>query len=171
MGRKNRDLSYLKPFCFYCDKTFKNEVYLHQHQKAKHFTCQRCFKKFSSCDSLKNHVESAHHEVLTKIPNATGDRSDIKNKIFGMQGVPRVEIEKRIRKGAEEYWTKILSAQYQQRRKENKQRMKQNREISKKENQQDVKIDNEKEEIEQHEYNPEAKPISFDLDYELLQKQ
>lgn len=69
MGRKNRDLSYLKPFCFYCDKTFKNEVYLHQHQKAKHFTCQRCAKKFSSCDSLKNHADSAHHEVLTKYIN------------------------------------------------------------------------------------------------------
>jgi hypothetical protein len=108
MGRKNRDLSYLKPFCFYCDKTFKNEVYLHQHQKAKHFTCQRCQKKFSSCDSLKNHAESAHHETLTKylnfkylirIPNALQDRNDIKNKIFGMQGVPRIEIEKRIRRG------------------------------------------------------------------------
>lgn len=45
-----------------------------------------------------------------------------------MQGVPRVEIEKRIRKGAEEYWTKILSAQFQQKRKEQKNRMKQNKE-------------------------------------------
>lgn len=49
---------------------------------------------------------------MNRIPNAAADRSDIKNKIFGMQGVPRVEIEKRIRKGAEEYWSKILTSQY-----------------------------------------------------------
>lgn len=29
MGRKKRDLSYLKPFCYYCDKTFDNEITLH----------------------------------------------------------------------------------------------------------------------------------------------
>ncbi|KAM3142111.1 hypothetical protein pb186bvf_005765 [Paramecium bursaria] len=166
MGRKNRDLSYLKPFCFYCDKIFKNEVYLHQHQKAKHFTCQKCFKKFSSCDSLKNHAESAHHEVLTKIPNASADRCDIKNKIFGMQGVPRVEIEKRIRKGAEEYWSKILSTQYQLKRKEIKLRLKQNKETIQK-IQQD-QIQNEQEE-EQQEYQPTG-PISFDLNLDVIRK-
>ena len=45
-----------------------------------------------------------------------------------MQGEPRVEIDKRIRKGAEEYWSKILSAQYQLKRKEIKRRLKQNKE-------------------------------------------
>ena len=29
MGRKKRDLSYLKPFCYYCDKEFNNEIVLH----------------------------------------------------------------------------------------------------------------------------------------------
>ena len=56
MGRKKRDLSYLKPFCYYCDKVFNNEIILHQHQKAKHFTCTYCKKKFSTATSLHGHI-------------------------------------------------------------------------------------------------------------------
>lgn len=66
MGRKKRDLSYLKPFCYYCNKIFNNEIILHQHQKAKHFTCQNCHKKFSTASSMCTHINSVHKEQITK---------------------------------------------------------------------------------------------------------
>lgn len=66
MGRIKRDMSYLLPFCYYCDKTFKNEIVLHQHQKAKHFTCQKCQKKFSTADAMKQHTSQTHKESVNK---------------------------------------------------------------------------------------------------------
>ena len=66
MGRKRRDMSYCKPFCYYCDKIFNNEITLHQHQKAKHYTCQKCQKKFSTSDSMLNHMFKSHKEQLSK---------------------------------------------------------------------------------------------------------
>ena len=62
MGRKKRDLSYLKPFCYYCDKVFENDIVLHQHQKAKHFTCTHCKKKFSTAISMHTHITQVHKD-------------------------------------------------------------------------------------------------------------
>lgn len=90
MGRKKRDLSCLRPFCFYCDKAFKNEVILHHHQKAKHFSCPKCPKKFSSIDSMVQHCKNQHSETIEKVPNAMAGRDHPGLKIFGMQGVPRI---------------------------------------------------------------------------------
>ena len=66
MGRKKRDLSYLKPFCYYCDKVFADEIVLHQHQKAKHFTCMICRKKFSTANSMVGHKAQVHKENIAK---------------------------------------------------------------------------------------------------------
>jgi len=66
MGRKKRDLEYLKPFCYYCDKVFPDEIVLHQHQKAKHFTCTNCKKKFSTASSMVGHKNQVHKENITK---------------------------------------------------------------------------------------------------------
>ena len=66
MGRKKRELSYLKPFCYYCDKVCNDEIVLHQHQKAKHFSCQTCKKKFSTASSMGSHMSQVHKENLEK---------------------------------------------------------------------------------------------------------
>lgn len=55
MGRKKWSLEYVKPFCFYCDKIFPNEIVLHQHQKSVHFKCKKCQKKFPSTENLTLH--------------------------------------------------------------------------------------------------------------------
>ncbi|KAL4442340.1 hypothetical protein ABPG74_005681 [Tetrahymena malaccensis] len=120
MGRKKRDLSHLLPFCYYCDKTFENEIILHQHQKARHFTCEKCQKKFSTADLIKSHLHQSHNENLQKVPNSLSDRSSIELKIFGMQGVPRPFIEERQKSKAKEYWDKIISEKNQKLKKEQK---------------------------------------------------
>ncbi len=66
MGRIKRKYEYLYPFCYYCDKVFPNEIVLHMHQKAKHFTCNNCKKKFSTASSLQTHASTVHKETLTK---------------------------------------------------------------------------------------------------------
>lgn len=66
MGRKKRDLSYLKPFCYFCDKVFNDEIVLHQHQKAKHFTCMTCRKKFSTASSMVGHKSQVHKENVAR---------------------------------------------------------------------------------------------------------
>jgi hypothetical protein len=115
MGRRRRDMSYLRPFCYYCEKSFKNEVFLHQHQKSKHFICNICPKKFSSIDSMLQHFKSIHKQQVEKycmmtfrVPNANQGHENVGLKIFGMQGVPRLDCENWIMKGAEKYWGKII---------------------------------------------------------------
>lgn len=107
----------LRPFCFYCEKSFKNEVILHHHQKAKHFSCPKCPKKFSSIDSMIQHAKSQHNEAIERVPNATMGRDSVALKIFGMQGVPRVETESWISKSVNRYWGKIMERKNAERRK------------------------------------------------------
>ena len=74
MGRKKRSLDYVKPFCFYCDKAFNNEIMLHQHQKSVHFTCPRCKKKFPTSQNLKVHYHQEHKVGLEKFTNKSAQR-------------------------------------------------------------------------------------------------
>jgi len=107
MGRRKRDLGYLKPFCYFCDKVCDNEIILHQHQKAKHFTCTACKKKFSTASSMCSHITQVHKENVTKVPNAIAGRDSVELNIFGMQGVPKHMIDERVLAGAAAYWNKI----------------------------------------------------------------
>ena len=88
MGRKKRTIVALKPFCYYCDKEFNNEIVLHQHQKARHFNCHVCRKRFSTGPALDTHVLQVHKEKLSKIPNAKSGRDMFDISIYGMDGVP-----------------------------------------------------------------------------------
>eukprot|EP01017_Pseudomicrothorax_dubius_P038738 TRINITY_DN5855_c0_g1_i2.p1 TRINITY_DN5855_c0_g1~~TRINITY_DN5855_c0_g1_i2.p1 ORF type:complete len:207 (-),score=51.91 TRINITY_DN5855_c0_g1_i2:155-775(-) len=97
MGRKKRDLGFLKPFCYYCDKSFINEIVLHVHQKSRHFTCIVCKKKFSHASVLTDHCEKVHKTKLEKVPFAAQGRDDPKVTIFGMNGVPLSIVDNRIR--------------------------------------------------------------------------
>ena len=66
MGRKKRALNYVKPFCYYCDKVYNNEITLHQHQKSIHFTCPICNKKFPTSHNLVSHHQREHKVPLEK---------------------------------------------------------------------------------------------------------
>ncbi len=81
---------------------------LHHHQKAKHFSCPKCPKKFSSIDSMIQHAKSQHNENIEKVPAATAGRDSVALKIFGMQGVPRVEIENWISRSVNRSWGRII---------------------------------------------------------------
>ena len=67
MGRKKRLVVALKPFCYYCDKEFNNEIILHQHQKARHFNCRQCRKRFSTAPALDTHMLQVHKECNNEI--------------------------------------------------------------------------------------------------------
>ena len=88
MGRKKRTVVALKPFCFYCDKEFNNEIILHQHQKARHFNCRQCRKRFSTAPALDTHMLQVHKEKLSRVPNAKAGRDGFDISIYGMDGVP-----------------------------------------------------------------------------------
>lgn len=107
MGRKKRDLSFVKPFCYFCEKVFPNEIVLHQHQKSKHFTCHICYKKFPTTSNLVSHVSKLHSVQLQKVPNAIEGRDAADINIFGMNGVPKHVVRERMIVGAAKYWTKI----------------------------------------------------------------
>ena len=70
MGRRKRKLDYVKPFCYFCERVFDNEITLHQHQKNKHFNCTVCSKKFPTTSNLVAHIGSAH-------PNLTNPKYSI----------------------------------------------------------------------------------------------
>jgi hypothetical protein len=96
MGRKNKHkVKFLKPFCYYCDRDFDDEFVLHQHQKARHFSCHACHKKFSTAASMATHVLQVHKEQVLKVPNAKAGRDAIELDIFGMEGVPQSLVEQR----------------------------------------------------------------------------
>lgn len=107
MGRKKRDLSYAKPFCYFCEKEFPNETMLHQHQKNVHFTCPICQKKFPTTANLVHHYSKMHGQQLAKVPNALEGRDAPDINIFGMNGVPKHIVRERMIVGAAKYWTKI----------------------------------------------------------------
>lgn len=88
MGRKKRLVVALKPFCYYCDKEFNNEIILHQHQKARHFYCRHCRKRFSTAPALDTHMLQVHKEKLSRVPNAKATRDGFDISIYGMDGVP-----------------------------------------------------------------------------------
>lgn len=88
MGRKNKYIVQITPFCYYCDKEFNNELILQQHQKAKHFSCPDCNKRFSTAPSLEVHYLHVHKKDLKLVPNAIKGREGLNISIYGMDCVP-----------------------------------------------------------------------------------
>ena len=86
----------MKPFCYYCDKEFKNEAILLKHLKNRHFGCRDCRKKFSTAQSLQNHLLTRHRKTLDKVYNAKKGRESILLKIYIMDGIPEEIIDQRI---------------------------------------------------------------------------
>jgi len=54
------------------------------------------------------HAKSQHNENIEKVPNANHNRDSVALKIFGMQGVPRAEIESWISRNVNRYWGRII---------------------------------------------------------------
>lgn len=63
MGRnkkKKREYEEVRIYCFYCDRQFKDEEILIDHQRAKHFRCEVCNKKLSTAKGLATHCYQVH---------------------------------------------------------------------------------------------------------------
>ena len=97
MGKKKRFIVGVKPFCYYCDKEFNNDNILNYHQRARHFSCYKCKDRFSSALAVKTHILQIHKEDLKTVPNSITGRENFDLQIFGMDGVPLVVIENKLR--------------------------------------------------------------------------
>mmetsp|Transcript_23985 Transcript_23985/g.44505 ORF Transcript_23985/g.44505 Transcript_23985/m.44505 type:complete len:358 (+) Transcript_23985:20-1093(+) len=99
MGRKKKRAETVTPWCFYCDKEFHDESQLLQHQKARHFRCSHCRKKFINAPGMAVHMQDMHKAELTKVPNALEGRDSPKFEISGMHGLPvrDEEVRKRLK--------------------------------------------------------------------------
>lgn len=83
----------LKPFCYYCDRTFNDEIVLLQHQRGKHFHCPECDHNAirGKCESIQGlivHTLKIHGKTLSRVPNAMQGRDNPSSNVFGMDGIP-----------------------------------------------------------------------------------
>ncbi|KAM9386279.1 BUB3-interacting and GLEBS motif-containing protein ZNF207-like [Pholidichthys leucotaenia] len=95
MGRKKK--KQMKPWCWYCSRDFDDEKMLIQHQKAKHFKCHICHKKLYTGPGLAIHCMQVHKEAIDSVPNAIPGRTDIELEIYGMEGIPKKDMQERRR--------------------------------------------------------------------------
>lgn len=112
MGKKKRghpdiEEQLARPWCYYCERDFDDLKILINHQKAKHFKCERCGRRLNtaggmhilsckslhgswltSCSGLSVHMTQVHKETLSAIDNALPNRAGLDVEIFGMEGIP-----------------------------------------------------------------------------------
>jgi DNA-directed RNA polymerase subunit RPC12/RpoP len=95
-----------RPWCYYCERDFDDLKILINHQKARHFKCERCGRRLNTAGGksrsrglrfaittnrvkgLSVHMTQVHKETLTTIENALPNRSGLDVEIFGMEGIP-----------------------------------------------------------------------------------
>mmetsp|Transcript_11209 Transcript_11209/g.14006 ORF Transcript_11209/g.14006 Transcript_11209/m.14006 type:complete len:271 (-) Transcript_11209:102-914(-) len=98
MGKKKKKKpEAVRPWCFYCDRSFDDESILIQHQKARHFKCPTCNKRFTHAPGMVVHMTQVHKGTLEVVPNALKGREDPSVEISGMRGIP-VEHEASIKR-------------------------------------------------------------------------
>ncbi|ORY53704.1 hypothetical protein BCR33DRAFT_711057, partial [Rhizoclosmatium globosum] len=61
---KKKRSNELKPWCWYCDRSFDDEKVLIDHQRAKHLKCNNCGKKMNTAGGLAVHCMQVHKETL-----------------------------------------------------------------------------------------------------------
>ncbi|KKY14841.1 putative c2h2 finger domain-containing protein [Diplodia seriata] len=93
MGKKKRnhpDVEEIlnRPWCYYCERDFDDLKILINHQKAKHFKCDKCGRRLNTAGGLNVHMTQVHKETLTQVENALPNRQGLDYEIFGMEGVP-----------------------------------------------------------------------------------
>lgn len=54
------------------------------------------------------HARGSHNANVERVPNAHSGKDNVGLKIFGMQGVPRLEMENWIAKSVAKYWGRIM---------------------------------------------------------------
>ncbi|KAL8830380.1 MAG: hypothetical protein Q9170_005762, partial [Blastenia crenularia] len=88
--RKHPDLDEIiqRPWCYYCERDFDDLKILINHQKAKHFKCERCGRRLNTAGGLSVHMTQVHKETLGSIENALPNRAGPEIEIFGMEGIP-----------------------------------------------------------------------------------
>ncbi|KAL8978126.1 MAG: hypothetical protein Q9205_006217 [Flavoplaca limonia] len=88
--RKHPDLDEIlqRPWCYYCERDFDDLKILINHQKAKHFKCERCGRRLNTAGGLSVHMTQVHKETLGTIENALPNRAGPDIEIFGMEGIP-----------------------------------------------------------------------------------
>ncbi|KAI4085996.1 MAG: hypothetical protein LQ344_007945 [Seirophora lacunosa] len=88
--RKHPDLEEIlqRPWCYYCERDFDDLKILINHQKAKHFKCERCGRRLNTAGGLSVHMTQVHKETLGSIENALPNRAGPEIEIFGMEGIP-----------------------------------------------------------------------------------
>ncbi|KAK2963231.1 putative Protein SUPPRESSOR OF FRI 4 [Blattamonas nauphoetae] len=94
MGRSKKTKILKKPWCWYCDRVFSDMKVLVDHQKAKHFRCTHCPKRFNSVPALVLHERDIHKCTMTRVLNANPGTDRIDLEIYGMEGVPEEDIQK-----------------------------------------------------------------------------
>ncbi|RMZ84694.1 hypothetical protein DV737_g963, partial [Chaetothyriales sp. CBS 132003] len=77
-----------RPWCYYCERDFDDLKILINHQKAKHFKCERCGRRLNTAGGLSVHMSQVHKENLTAVDNALPNRVGLDIEIFGMEGIP-----------------------------------------------------------------------------------
>ena len=77
-----------RPWCYYCERDFDDLKILINHQKAKHFKCERCGRRLNTAGGLSVHMSQVHKETLTAVDNALPNRVGLDIEIFGMEGIP-----------------------------------------------------------------------------------
>ena len=103
--RKHPDIEEIiaRPWCYYCERDFDDLKILINHQKAKHFKCERCGRRLNTAGGksviqtrelqlmfvgLSVHMTQVHKETLASIENALPNRAGLDVEIFGMEGIP-----------------------------------------------------------------------------------
>ena len=92
MGRKKKSVSkqvdVFRPFCYFCEKEYPDELRLILHQRAVHFKCPYCNRKLENMAGLVSHALDVHAETLIAVPHALETRRDISTAVVGMSCVP-----------------------------------------------------------------------------------
>ena len=73
---------------------------------------------------MLQHSKSQHQEIIERVPNANIGRDYPGMRIFGMQGVPRIQIQSWISKQVNRYWGKIMEKKREKREIEEKEKQK-----------------------------------------------
>ncbi|KDQ21002.1 hypothetical protein BOTBODRAFT_124915 [Botryobasidium botryosum FD-172 SS1] len=90
---KKKTKQVLRPWCWYCEREFEDEKVLMQHQKAKHFKCKHCPRRLNTAGGLAVHIQQVHKLEPDRIENALPGRDGGEVEIFGMEGIPKSDLE------------------------------------------------------------------------------
>jgi hypothetical protein len=111
MGKKKRKFQTVedvlaRPWCYYCERDFDDLKILISHQKARHFKCDKCYRRLNTAGGLNVHMNQVHKETLSQVENALPNRKGLEVEIFGMEGVPEDVVQAHQQRILTEYYEK-----------------------------------------------------------------